>query len=439
MLIQKSHRWRYLSLVMIALFGISGVTASALGTERPELTANEEVASTEKQDITIENVDDLIITVSARNTELEIRETETASESAPAVEAETESAAQESEAPRVSFGAGIQTSFLHHDTKAMFDGDGNATSDDPAATDHFRLNSLRFYVNGSVTDNIKFMVNTDINYGGSMGSPGDQGNDIQVLDAVAQIEMSDKFNVWVGRFLPPSDRANLYGPFFSNHWGVFTDGVQDGYPFVFQGRDNGAVYWGQFDKVKISAGAFDGMSATGDTALIGAGRIQVDFWDPEPGYYLNGTYYGEKDILAVGVAGQVQGSEKQAYSVDFLLERKVGDGGAASFEAQWAKYDQLGGYNAHYGRNDGGYALGAYLFPTTSGVGRFQLLGKYAHARYRRGMFNDPDYDQKTTEVNLNYIINNFNARMMIFYKNTRYTAVYPDDNQVGVALQLQM
>ena len=60
MLIQKSHRWRYLSLVIIALFGISGVTASALGTERPELTANEEVASIEKQDITIENVDDLI-------------------------------------------------------------------------------------------------------------------------------------------------------------------------------------------------------------------------------------------------------------------------------------------------------------------------------------------------------------------------------------------
>src|SRR5690349_24201303 len=47
--------------------------------------------------------------------------------------------------------------------------------------------------------------------------------------AVAQFSFSDKFNIWAGRFLPPSDRANLYGPYYSNHWGVYTDGIQDGY------------------------------------------------------------------------------------------------------------------------------------------------------------------------------------------------------------------
>ena len=138
----------------------------------------------------------------------------------------------------------------------------------------------------------------------------------------AQFEFSPKFNIWFGRFLPPSDRANLYGPYYAHHWAVFTDGVQDGYPFIFQGRDNGAVYWGQFGKVKLSAGAFDGASATGDDTLLGAGRIQVDFWDPEPGYYLNGTFYGDKNILAIGGAGQVQGSDKSAYNVDFLLENE---------------------------------------------------------------------------------------------------------------------
>ncbi len=146
---------------------------------------------------------------------------------------------------------------------------------------------------------------------------------------------------------------------------MFTDGVQDGYPFIFQGRDNGAAYWGQFGKVKVSAGAFDGASATGDDTLIGAGRVQVDFWDPEPGYYLNGTFYGDKNILAIAAAGQVQGEDKTAYNVDFLLERKVGMGGAFSVEAEWAKYDRLGGYNGSYGTNDGGYVLGAYLFPAT--------------------------------------------------------------------------
>ena len=108
----------------------------------------------------------------------------------------------ESELPPISIGAGLQTSFVHRD------------AEDEDSTDHFRVNSLRLYLNGSVTSNIKFMVNTDIDYGGSLGAPNSsQNTDFQILDAVAQFEMSDKFNIWMGRFLPPSDRANLYGPF----------------------------------------------------------------------------------------------------------------------------------------------------------------------------------------------------------------------------------
>ena len=93
---------------------------------------------------------------------------------------------------------------------------------DGDAVANFRLNSLRFYVNGQASDNISFMVNTDINYGGTLfvcpeggacgAGFGNQGNEVQILDAVAQIGISDKFNIWFGRHLPPSDRANLYGP-----------------------------------------------------------------------------------------------------------------------------------------------------------------------------------------------------------------------------------
>ena len=333
---------------------------------------------------------------------------------------------EEPDPPPVSFGAGLQTSFLHRET------------DDADATDHFRVNSLRLYVNGAATSNIKFMVNTDIDYGGSLGAPSDgQMTDFKILDAVAQFEMSDQFNVWVGRFLPPSDRANLYGPFYSHHWAVYSDGIQDGYPFIFQGRANGAAYWGQFDKVKVSVGAFDGTSLNGNASLLGAGRVQVDFWDPEPGYYLNGTFYGERNILAVGVAGQSQADNGSAYSADFLMERKVGDGGAVSVEAEWARYDRLGGYDPRYLTNDGGYLLAAYLFPNSVGPGQFEVLGKYARARFRKGV--TPDYDQRTTEFNLNYLIRQFDARVMIFVKDTAYTAVQTDDFQVGVALQVQM
>jgi hypothetical protein len=174
--------------------------------------------------------------------------------------------------------------------------------------------------------------------------------------------------------------------------------------------------------------------------VIGAGRVQVDFWDPEDGYYLNGTYYGDKNLLAIGAAGQVQGSDKTAYNVDFLLERKVPGGGAYTVEAEWAKYDRLGGYSARYGTDDGGYVLGSYLFPAMVGQGRFEVLGKFAKARFREGItLVDADYDQKTSELNLNYVIKQFNARVMLFYKDTRFDAVRPDFKQIGVGVQIQM
>lgn len=322
-------------------------------------------------------------------------------------------------ASTISIGAGMRSSFVHNEPE---DGEGS---------DSFLLDSIRLYVSGSVTDKIKVMFNTD--YTGA-------DNDVDILDVAAQFSFNPKFNVWFGRFLPPSDRANLYGPYYAHHWAVYSDGVQDGYPFIYQGRANGALYWGQFDKVKLSAGAFDGASLTGEKTVLAAGRVQVDFWDPEDGYYLNGTYYGDKNLLAIGLAGQVQGSDRSAYSVDFLLERKVPGGGAATLEAEWAKYDRLGGYNARYGTDDGGYLLGAYLFPTLSGPGRFEVLGKFAHARFRDGVTSlDADHNQKTTELDLNYVIKQFNARVMIFFKDTRFNAVRPNFTQFGVGVQLQI
>jgi len=234
-------------------------------------------------------------------------------------------------AGEVKVGGGLRTSFSSTSFDADFDEDGN----DDSASD-FTLNSARLYISGKATDNIGFMFNTEYN----------QPNEtIRVIDAVAQFSFSGgTHNVWVGRFLPPSDRANLYGPYYASNWAVYQDGVQDGYPFETEGRDDGIAYWGQFDKVKLSVGAFDvsGLT-TNDNDVLLAGRVQVDFWDPEAGYYLNGTYYGEKDLLAIGVAAQTADAG-DAYSLDFLLEKKLGNSGVITIESEYAMYDGLGGY-----------------------------------------------------------------------------------------------
>jgi hypothetical protein len=186
----------------------------------------------------------------------------------------------------------------------------------------------------------------------------------------------------------------------------------------------------------VSVGAFDGGSATGNSKVLGAARVQIDFWDPEDGYYLNGTYYGDKNLLAIGGATQIQDGHT-ASTVDFLLERKLPNGGVVSIESEYSNYNRLGGYKTAYAKSQGAYVLGSYLFPKAVGIGKFEILGKFAKAEFTHGA--TPNYHQKTTEVNFNYIIKQFKARVMTFYKDTRFNRVEPNFWQAGVGLQIQM
>jgi hypothetical protein len=318
----------------------------------------------------------------------------------------------------ISIGAGMRTSFAYTDPDL-----GDTTT-------KFNLNSIRLYVNGPVTEDgkIKFMFNTEYS---------SDTNRIGVLDAVGRLEWAPELNVWAGRVLPPSDRANLAGPYYNNHWAVYTDGIQNGHPSVFQGRDNGAVYWGDFGKmVKVSAGAFDGQSADGRPQVIGAFRLQFDFWDKESGYYLNSTYYGDKNLLSVGGATQVQGG-KTATTVDFLMERKLSNLGVVTVESEYANYNGLGGYDSRFTKSQGAYGLASYIFPKKVGPGKIQILGKYAKADFTHSLI--PSYNQKTTEGNINYLIKQFNARVMTFVTNTHFSREKPDFWQAGIGLQLQM
>jgi hypothetical protein len=338
--------------------------------------------------------------------------------------------------PTVSVGAGLRTSFTH----TQFESDDIDTTDE--GFNNFTVNNARLYVNGSITKNIKLTFNTDYD-------PG--SNEVRLLDAVGQISFSPKANFWMGRFLPPSDRVNLNGPFYAHSWNVFADGIQDSYPMIYQGRLNGVAYWGQFNKLKVSGGVFDGGGTTSQTSVLGsagsfggddndlisAARLQYDFWDAEDGYYLNSTYYGAKNLLAIGVAGQIQGQDHTAWSADFLLEKKVGMGGAYTVEAEYARYSQLGLTFSPSDTTDGFFFLGSYLFPSSSAMGKWELLGKWGQA-YLKGF--GPKETLTTTEGNVNYIIKDFNARVMFFILDQRLDLNDSANTwKAGVGLQFQM
>jgi hypothetical protein len=358
------------------------------------------------------------------------------------------SAAADVSLPPFTVGAGIQTSFYNCD-KACIYSPGTINSGDSSVSG-FALDSIRLYVNGNVTDTIKMTFDTE--YDGS--GPGE--NHVGVLDAIGRFEFSDQFNIWAGRFLPPSDRANLYGPYFANDWTPFADGVADFYPDIENGRDNGVAYWGQFGILKVQVGAFDGGSLNSAvldrSKLLYAGRVQLDFWDPEPGYYLNGTYYGEKDLLAVGLAAQNQDSKTTA-TLDALMEKKLPNGGAVTVEAEYMHDNGLTGLTT----SDGWYGLGAYLFPQVVGIGKIQLLGKYSEKKIDAGFVEDTTVANNTTstttaddtivaankvktlELNVNYIIKSFNARVGLYYLHQKDDLGDFSPHEIGLKLQLQM
>lgn len=325
----------------------------------------------------------------------------------------------------ISIGAGARTSFSSTDV----DGTEEKVND-------FVLNNMRLYTSGPVNDFINFTFNTEY-----QGSPPAGSNDVEVLDAIARFEFSPAVNFWMGRFLPPSDRANLYGAYYANHWGFVTDGVQDGFPFVAGGRNNGIAYWGNFGIANFSIGAFDVPSTTGDSDLVTAARLHLSFWDVESGYYLNGTYYGDKDIFSIGVAGH-NASGDNAITADILIEKKLPGGGVMTFEGEYANYDGFGGYTTSptavdFSETDGYFGLLSYLFPPMAGPGRIQLLGKYAANTLSTA---GGDIDQTTTELNLGYVIEAFDARVALFYIDTGFDEpAGPDFTQIGLGLQIQM
>ena len=285
---------------------------------------------------------------------------------------------------------------------------------------------VRPYIAGQFAPWLKFTGNLDLNNA--------DGGTIRVLDAIAQFEPSELFNVWMGRFLPPSDRANLSGPYYQNAWNYPT--TVNGYPSIYAGRADGAALWGQLNhgQLKYQAGVFTLDTAVPVGQAIYAGRVVFNFLDPEPGYYNSSTYYGSKDVLALGGTIQYKktidtaGDKKMlGFNVDLLFEKKVIAADVLTLEGAYYNFDQgndLGkeGWSA--------FGLASWLFASKMGPGRVQPMVRYQHAVAALG--GDPT---RTVDVGLNYILDGHNARIGLAVQNTNPPA---GSSVTGVQLGIQ-
>ena len=118
----------------------------------------------------------------------------------------------------VSVGFGLRESYTSAENAAP---DGGRSND-------FNLDSGRLFFGASLNKNIKGMFNTEWD-----------GDKIRVLDAAGQFAISPELNIWAGRLLSPSDRANMAGPYYSLGGGYWA-GVASRYGYnggIFRGRE----------------------------------------------------------------------------------------------------------------------------------------------------------------------------------------------------------
>lgn len=304
------------------------------------------------------------------------------------------------------------------------------------------IESARMYLSGSMLGFINFELNTEL----------DGADDVHILDAVGKFEPHPYFNVWAGRFLPPSDRSNLDGPYYLNVWDF--PFVQN-YPAIFAGRDDGVAVWGQAgDGVfKWQFGAFEGTQGEPNTRddVLWTGRLVLNVLDPEPGYYNSSTYYGAKDVLGFGIAGMFQENatgtvsnrkDFAAFNLDVLFEKKLGEdlvGDVAGitdgvFTAEGALYlyddDNLDEVVAGPGetlfgdttrQGTSGFVSFAYLIPNELAIGKW-VKGKFQpffrYQGYNRSNKDVSGSFSQGIDIGTHFVMNGHNARIAIAYQN---------------------
>jgi hypothetical protein len=261
----------------------------------------------------------------------------------------------------------------------------------------------------------------------------------RALDLVAQLDFMDEFHLWGGRMLTPSDRSNFSGPWFMSPWdypGVYSVPGQ-GFTYVGPrgteevGREVGAVAWGDINKGKFKyyAGVMDLDNAPQNTPLY-TGRLAYAFIGDEPGFYGSSTYYGSKDIVALGVAAQYQkrfnfaGAQDDLLEInaDLLAEFNVGDAGTISVEGAYYHVDS-GKTAGVMPFDDAFFAVLSFLTPAI-GPGKIQPLVRYQRSMGGVDIVNpdgtrDEVPDKWVGEAQVNYVMKDYFAKLHLGFQHT--------------------
>ena len=316
---------------------------------------------------------------------------------------------------------------------------------DPLKPKNFGDTSMQIdadlYMGGALHRYLKWQAGVTISYSGALGSPAaptSAAPSVLPLDVLAKFEPRPEFNIYMGRMIVVADRYTPSGPWGMDEFfypGVFTGAATAAHPAAAlqksstTGRDLGFNVWGALlgGTVKYYLGSYQFHDP--QYSPLWSGRIQVSLLSPEPGFYQRTTYYGQKDLLSIGIGGQYQknGSATPTppammggmpgqlikdyayFTADLNFEKRFGDAGALSI---------YGAFNNWFADNRAFknffHAAVGWTFPQIVGIGKFR-----PNVRFQQGTLNAADADpSRIIDVQLSYVMMDWFARVNIGYRN---------------------
>ncbi|MDX2021040.1 MAG: hypothetical protein SF187_12435 [Deltaproteobacteria bacterium] len=289
--------------------------------------------------------------------------------------------------------------------------------------------NIRPFMTGQLNPTLGFFGSFELGTAKGLGQ-------FAILDAIMQLKFREEFQIWVGQHIGANDRNNMNGPFFGNGWN-FAIGVPS-YPFDTGARDRGFTIWGLIKggRLKYHASMLDLQPGqTLKNARYG-GRLVLHLLEPEAFYYNSGTYFGQKDVLAIGATINYQKGVETAmplendflgYSFDVFYEKNLGTPGTITLEGGYWDFSNVdAGYVVNQGTVDQGLGIAgpfpgksfmasaSWLSANKVGIGQLQ-----PNVRYQLG-----DYDGSTNlhvvDVGLGYIIDGFADRWYLNYRHRK-------------------
>jgi hypothetical protein len=302
---------------------------------------------------------------------------------------------------------------------------------------------------GAILPRVQWTASFAVSRGGASSGPLTPGGPLTLLDLIARFELDPALNLWAGRLLVAADRSMLSGPYFIGAWnypGVYS---VSGPPVVvapkaeLMGRATGAAVWGHLGggHFKYQLGAYQ-LEAPQRSPLW-SGRLSAALLDPEPEFTNASSYYGQKDILSIGLGAQWQKDGSSQLSLDPMTLAPVP--GAARDYSEWnadllAEFGVAGGTltaEAAVYHFDGyasaapvewaGFVLGAYLLPFHLPGGRLQPLVRLQATR---------EPNMRMLDCFLNYVLMGPRLRIHLGYQRTDMGAGPGGVERVGNALQ---